>query len=124
MASLIVAAGALGGRYLLADAAVPVVRAQTTALIGTWRLVEFWDRETPSSRLVYRYGQKPTGYFTYDPDGHGRFRSCAARAPSAWIVPEASSGSRRRRLKNPRATEDYRAYFGTYVVDGAERCRA
>jgi hypothetical protein len=70
MASLIVAAGSLGARYLLADAAVPVVRTHTTALIGTWRLVEFWDRETPSSPLVYRYGQKPTGYFTYDPTGH------------------------------------------------------
>ena len=87
MASLIVAAGSLGARYLLADAAVPVVRTHTTALIGTWRLVEFWDRETPSSPLVYRYGQKPTGYFTYDPTGHVSIQ--IMRGPSTFRVDSA-----------------------------------
>lgn len=121
MASLIVAAGSLGARYLLADAAVPVAHTQTTALFGTWRLVEFWDRETPSSPLVYRYGQKPTGYFTYDPTGHVSIQ--IMRGPSTFRV-DSARGEQWFEKATPeelrRATEDYRAYFGTYVVDVAQ----
>jgi hypothetical protein len=118
MASLVVAAGSLCARYLLADAAVPVARTQTTALVGTWRLVEFWDRATPASPIVYRYGQTPTGYFTYDPTGHVSIQ--IMRGPSPFRV-DSARGEQWFEKATPeelrRATEDYRAYFGTYTVD-------
>jgi hypothetical protein len=80
--------------------------------------VEFWDRETPTSPFVYRYGRTPTGYFTYDPTGHvsihimrgpDNFRVESARGDQ-WFE-KASQDELRH------AAEDYRAYFGTYAVD-------
>ncbi len=108
----------VSGRFLVhAQAAKD---SQAAALVGTWRLVEFWDRETPTSPFVYRYGRTPTGYFTYDPTGHisiqimrgpEHFRVDSARGEQ-WFEKATVEELRR-------AVEDYRAYFGTYTVDSA-----
>jgi len=93
---------------------------QSGPLVGTWRLVEFWDRDSLAAPLVYRYGQRPTGYFIYDATGHlsiqimrgpDPFRVDSARGES-WFL-KASPDELRR------AVQDYRAYFGTYTVDSA-----
>lgn len=118
MALALLAVGSFGGRHLLSEAAVPALGFQATALIGTWRLVEFWDRATATSPFVYRYGQRPTGYFTYDATGHvsiqimrgpDPFRIDSARGEQ-WFASATLDELRR-------AAEDYRAYFGTYAVD-------
>lgn len=117
-ASGLLAVALLGGRHLLLAQAAQ--RAQAAALVGTWRLVEFWDRETPTSPFLYRYGRTPTGYFTYDATGHvsiqvmrgpDHFRVDSGRGEQ-WF--EKASAEELRR-----ATEDFRAYFGTYTVDAA-----
>lgn len=70
---------------------------------------------------MYRYGQKPTGYFTYDPTGHVSIQ--IMRGPSTFRV-DSARGEQWFETATPeelrRATEDYRAYFGTYVVDVAQ----
>ncbi len=43
-------------------------KSETTAsnpLIGTWRLIEFTDKDTVTGQWGYRYGKNPRGYFTY-----------------------------------------------------------
>lgn len=109
----------VGGRSLvLAQAAQD---SQSSALVGTWRLVEFWDRETPTSSFVYRYGRTPTGYFTYDPTGHMSIQ--IMRGPDSFRVDSARGEQWFEKASVEelrRATEDYRAYFGTYIVDSAK----
>lgn len=115
-ASGVLAIALLGGRHLvLAQAAAG---SQAAALVGTWRLVEFWDRETPTSPFIYRYGRTPTGYFTYDATGHVSIQ--IMRGPDHFRV-DSARGEQWFEKATPeelrRATEDYRAYFGTYTVD-------
>ena len=91
-----------------------------TGLIGTWRLVEFWDRDSSSGPLVYRYGRNPSGYFVYDPTGHVSIQ--IMRGPDPFRVDSARGEQwfERGTLDELRhASGDFRAYFGTYAVDSA-----
>ena len=40
-----------------------------TALVGTWRIVEFVDWDS-AGRASYLLGPRPTGYLIYSPSGH------------------------------------------------------
>lgn len=92
--------------------------ADDPAIIGTWRLVEFWDRDTPAAPKQYAYGERPTGFFVYDPTGHvsiqiargPRAPAIAAERGEDWF--RASSTEELRDV-----VESFRAYFGTYTVD-------
>ena len=104
----------------VAQSPKPASGHKSGPLVGTWRLVEFWDRDSLAAPFVYRYGERPTGYFTYDATGHvsiqimrgpDPFRADSARGES-WFL-KASPDELRR------AVQDYRAYFGTYTVDAA-----
>jgi len=106
------------GRHVVLAQVAQAAAAQD--LVGTWRLVEFRDREAPESAFVYRYGRTPTGYFTYDPTGHlsiqimrgpDPFRVDSARG-ERWFETAAVEELRQ-------AAAGYRAYFGTYAVDAA-----
>jgi lipocalin-like protein len=114
---LVALSGAFASRTV-AQSPKPANGYKSGSLIGTWRLVEFWDRDSLAAPFVYRYGQRPTGYFTYDATGHvsiqimrgpDPFRVDSARGES-WFL-KASPDELRR------AVQDYRAYFGTYTVD-------
>lgn len=93
---------------------------EVNELIGTWRLVEFWDRDSAAAPKRYAYGERPTGYFTYDPTGHVSIQ--IQQGPKSQRI-----GSERGEdwfqiatLEELRATvRAYRAYFGTYTVDRA-----
>ena len=96
----------------------PAITAPNSGLVGTWRLVEFWDRDSTAGRLTYPYGERPTGYFVYDASGHvfiqiakgpAGFRVDQARGES-WFVNAPSD-------ELERAVSDFRAYYGTYAVD-------
>ena len=93
---------------------------QVDELIGTWRLVEFWDRDSTGAPKRYAYGERPTGYFTYDPTGHVSIQ--IQRGPELQRV-ASDRGEEWFQNATPeelRATvRAYRAYFGTYTVDRA-----
>lgn len=106
------------GSSALAQNTTPAAASQTGGLVGTWRLVEFWDRDSATGPFVYRYGQRPTGYFVYDPTGHVSIQ--IMRGPESFRVDSARGESWFRQATPEelrRAAADYRAYFGTYAVD-------
>ena len=118
MASAVVLAACATSRAPLAQGVLPIEGHRIGALVGTWRLVEFWDRASATAPFVYRYGQRPTGYFIYDATGHvsiqimrgpDSFRVDSTRGEQ-WFMSATADELRR-------ASEDYRAYFGTYTVD-------
>lgn len=87
-------------------------------LLGTWRLVEFWDRDSLSAPKRYLYGEQPTGYFVYDPSGHVSIQ--IQHGPKPPVVSEARGEDwfREASLEELRAAvAGFRAYFGTYTVD-------
>ena len=123
LASWILVAGTCAtAGFAGAQSSKPAGSHQSGTLVGTWRLVEFWDRDSLTAPFVYRYGQRPTGYFTYDGTGHvsiqimrgpDPFRVDSTRG-EAWFLHATPDELRR-------AAQDYRAYFGTYTVDSARR---
>ncbi len=44
-------------------------QAATSELVGTWRLVEFANKDSASGEWVHVYGRHPKGYFTYSNKG-------------------------------------------------------
>jgi len=92
--------------------------AAVSDLIGTWRLVEFWDRDSAAAPKRYTYGERPMGYFIYDPTGHVSIQ--IARGPNAYLIARERGEDwfRTAPTEDLRAVVDgFRAYFGTYTVD-------
>lgn len=115
-----VSAAACASRGSSAAGSLPTsaVRPPNSGVAGTWRLVEFWDRDSTTGRLIYLYGERPTGYFVYDATGHitiqimrgpGPFQVDQARGED-WFLNATPDELRR-------AAVGFRAYFGTYSVD-------
>ena len=89
---------------------------RTNGLIGTWRLVRYFDTDA-SGNVSYPFGKKPMGYFIYDPTGHLSVQ--IMRVPA---TPNFASGADDRGTDaEVRAAYDgYLAYFGTYRIDQAK----
>jgi hypothetical protein len=88
-------------------------RTAARSLVGTWRLVEFWDLDEDGKR-AYKFGEHPRGYIVYDSTGHV-FVGFMRDPP----VPPDGFGGRlppSDDLKS-RAWDAYGGYFGTYTVD-------
>ena len=76
-------------------------------LIGTWRLLRFVDTDA-SGKATHPYGEKPIGYFVYDPTGHLSIQ--IMRAPAT--PPFASGHDDQGTDQEVRAAYDgYIAYF-------------
>jgi Lipocalin-like domain len=85
-------------------------------LVGTWRLIHFVDTDA-GGKVRYRFGEKPMGYFVYDPTGHLSVQ--IMRMPAT--PPFASGVDNKGTDAEVRAAYDgYVAYFGTYRVDEAK----
>ena len=95
-----------------------IPRGVTRELVGTWRLVEFWDRDSAAAPKRYTYGEQPTGYFVYDPSGHVSIQIQRGPLPPV-IKPERGEDWFRKASPEElrTAVESFRAYFGTYSVD-------
>jgi hypothetical protein len=88
----------------------------TNKLVGTWRLIHFVDTDA-GGRVSYRFGEKPIGYFVYDPTGHLSVQIMLTPA----TPPFASGVDDKGTDEEVRAAYDgYVAYFGTYRVDEAK----
>lgn len=110
-------------RSLRAEVGVsPPQPGEAMELVGVWRLVEFWDRDSLTAPKRYQYGERPTGYFIYD--AAGRVAIQFMRGP---VVPVLGIGKgedwfRIAPVNDLRTTIDsFRAYFGTYTVDRTRR---
>jgi hypothetical protein len=100
------------------DAASINHRRTALALIGTWRLVEFWDRDSIAAPKRYLYGERPIGYFVYDPSGHVSIQIQRGPAPPRIESERGEDWFRQASPEELRTTvEAFRAYFGTYTVD-------
>ncbi len=110
----------LGNTWVLGsrDTEIQTPAAQsepTSALVGTWRLVEFWNRDA-TGKKEHPYGEPPLGYFMYDATGHVSIH--IMRNPPLARLGE--DGWREASLEQMREMLDaYVAYFGTYSVDTA-----
>lgn len=85
-----------------------------STLVGTWRLIEYWNKDSISGTLEYPYGDPPLGYFLYDATGHVSIH--IMRNPPLPRLSE--DGWRKASVDELREMLDaYVAYFGTYSVD-------
>jgi hypothetical protein len=124
LATLVMGVFALGCSAQHVPRTEPVVARSTIPtgatpeLVGTWRLVEFWDRDSAAAPKRYLYGDQPTGYFVYDPTGHVSIQIQKGPAPPIVANERGEDWFRKALPEELRVTvEAFRAYFGTYSVD-------
>ncbi len=86
---------------------------QLDKLIGTWRLIEFSDLDSTTSKWTYQYGKNPKGYFTYTRSG---IVNLNISSETPLKISEDSAQNYNINLQN---WLDHFAigYFGTYTVD-------
>jgi hypothetical protein len=100
---------------LLADGcAAPRAVESMSPLVGTWRLVEDWDRERPTDPKTYPFGERPLGYIVYDGTGHVFVQfTCDPPLPRM----ESEALDRADAVQLHETVGNYVAYLGTYTVD-------
>lgn len=104
------------GPVTAAKRAQPAVAAGEPGLIGTWRLVRYENRSKDGT-IDKLYGERPLGYFVYDPTGHLSIH--ILRNPP---LPQLASGSKitATDVEKMQGYDAYVGYFGTYRVDKAK----
>ena len=108
--------GVVLGALLCLTCAHQTAQPAPADLVGTWRIVEFWNRSSGDAPKQYPYGEHPVGYIVYDNTGHVFVEMASERQPSRLTPQQLRVASREDLL----ATMDaYVAYFGTYTVDTA-----
>ncbi len=78
-------------------------------LVGTWRVVEFCNVDTPGD-TTYSLGRQPIGFFIYDPAGNLTIQAMRTPPSGAFLqdsVPLAGMAELR---------TSYFGYFGTYTI--------
>lgn len=78
-------------------------------LVGTWRLVEFCNIDTPGD-TTYPLGRRPVGYFIYDPAGNLSIQVMRAAPSGAFLQDSVPLGG----MAELRTS--YFGYFGTYTI--------
>ena len=86
---------------------------QQAKLIGTWRLIEFSNLASATSKWTYPYGINPKGYFTYTKSGIVNL-NISTETPLKFS--EDSAKNYNINLLNW-ADHFSLGYFGTYTVD-------
>lgn len=86
-------------------------------LIGTWRLFRFENRSRDGN-TERPFGERPLGYFAYDPTGHLSIHILRNPPP-----PPLASGSKTTAtdVEKVQGYDAYVGYFGTYRVDKAAK---
>lgn len=78
-------------------------------LVGTWRLVEFCNVDTPGD-TTYSLGRRPIGFFMYDPAGNLSIQAMRATPSGAFLQEHEPIGG----MEELRSS--YFGYFGTYTI--------
>ena len=82
-------------------------------LVGTWKLIEFADRDSLTGQWKYRYGKVPKGYFTYTKSNIVNL-NISSEIP--LNISEDSAKHVDMNLSN--LIDNYSlGYFGTYTID-------
>jgi hypothetical protein len=79
------------------------------SLLGTWELVTFTSRQA-DGRIEEPWGSRPAGRIVYDSDGH----------VTALLMHERRNEGNGTRSP-PEVQGEFSAYFGTCLVDAAQR---
>lgn len=90
-----------------------IAATQLDKLIGTWRLIEFADVDSLTSKWIYRYGKNPKGYFTYTKSG---IVNLNISTETPLKISEDSAKNYNINLLNW-VNNFSVGYFGTYTVD-------
>ena len=83
-----------------------------SGLVGTWRLVEHWNKDSAGT-LSHQYGPQPIGYFVHDASGH--FSVQIMRTPPLHAIPANTDTAGMREFLG-----GYYAAFGTFTVDSSK----
>lgn len=89
-------------------------RLPSPDLIGTWRVVEFWNQKSPDAPKQYPFGEHPIGYIVYDATGHVFVEMATNPQPSRITEQQRHALTREDALST---IEAYVAYWGTYTID-------
>ena len=110
------ASALIGFGLLMSAPCGAVASGLTNELVGTWRLVQYFDTDA-SGKVTYPFGEKPIGYLVYDLTGH-----MSAQLMRTPATPRFASGDDEKGTEaEVRAAYDgFVAYFGTYRVDEAK----
>lgn len=87
------------------------------ALLGTWRLVSYTQRDSAEASVTHPYGEQPQGFLVYTADGLVNAQiACApdARTPCASDDIMAATVDERARM-----TLEYRCYVARVRIDTA-----
>lgn len=88
--------------------------AKPAELVGTWRLVEYWNRDSVDQPKQYPYGEQPLGFIVYDRGGNVLVE--LAKSPQPQRLSKEELG--RLTVEELRSMlQGFVAYFGTYTVD-------
>jgi Lipocalin-like domain len=90
-----------------------IAGTQMDKLIGTWRLVEFANLDSTTSKWTYPYGKNPKGYFTYTKTG---IVNLNISSETPLKISEDSAKNYNINLLNW-VDNNSLGYFGTYSVD-------
>ena len=90
-----------------------IAATQMNKLVGTWRLVEFADRDTITAPWTYQFGKHPKGYFTYTKTG---IVNLNISAETPLKISRDSAKNYNINLLNW-ADHNSEGYFGTYTID-------
>ncbi|HEX7312574.1 MAG TPA: lipocalin-like domain-containing protein [Pyrinomonadaceae bacterium] len=89
-------------------------RSAQSQLVGTWKLVLFQDRNSPTDPWQNDFGDPPLGYFMYDATGHASIQ--IMKTPPVQISSDGPTPEQALEIFN-----GYIAYFGTYEVDESQK---
>ena len=86
---------------------------QSNKLVGTWRIIEYADFDSVSSKWVHPYGNHPRGYFTYT---EGGVVNLNISSENPLRIAEDSAYKHSFTLGELLDNYSF-GYFGTYTID-------
>ena len=86
-------------------------------LVGTWRAVEYWDRDSLSAPKRFPYGLHPCGYVIYTATRHVSVQLAQAPVPSRLPADSVRNGLPVDSAEAFALLLRHISYFGTYSVD-------
>lgn len=94
---------------LCLSAATLAAQQPVPRLVGTWRVMEFCNVDTPGD-TTYPLGRRPIGFFIYDPAGNLSIQAMRAAPSGAFMRDSIPLGGMAELLSW------YFGYFGTYTI--------